>query len=80
MLEFPYFFVGTFIEAPLAQSRRGTARGFPYFFVGTFIEAPLIPLQSLLESGFPSYSEGLSLRLDWPRLYAWWLHKFPFLF
>ena len=36
---FPYFFVGTFIEAPKSTETSGFRGGFPYFFVGTFIEA-----------------------------------------
>ena len=39
LLVFPYFFVGTFIEALIAGKPLRTGRGFPYFFVGTFIEA-----------------------------------------
>ena len=35
---FPYFFVGTFIEA-FNASDKPLASTFPYFFVGTFIEA-----------------------------------------
>ena len=38
--KFPYFFVGTFIEAPDITTRNPKDRTiFPYFFVGTFIEA-----------------------------------------
>ena len=37
--EFPYFFVGTFIEAFKVESTPGRDKPFPYFFVGTFIEA-----------------------------------------
>ena len=36
---FPYFFVGTFIEAPRLPEPRKYTLKFPYFFVGTFIEA-----------------------------------------
>ena len=37
---FPYFFVGTFIEAHAAHRLQDPPfYGFPYFFVGTFIEA-----------------------------------------
>ena len=39
MGEFPYFFVGTFIEAAASQRRQTSLSRFPYFFVGTFIEA-----------------------------------------
>ena len=38
-LGFPYFFVGTFIEAYRVDWNRYTVAEFPYFFVGTFIEA-----------------------------------------
>ncbi len=37
--EFPYFFVGTFIEAVMVSSFTIVWLRFPYFFVGTFIEA-----------------------------------------
>ena len=37
--EFPYFFVGTFIEALQPVFWWASSSGFPYFFVGTFIEA-----------------------------------------
>ena len=37
--EFPYFFVGTFIEASTISCGRDGRSRFPYFFVGTFIEA-----------------------------------------
>ena len=37
---FPYFFVGTFIEAETASAMEShLGLRFPYFFVGTFIEA-----------------------------------------
>ena len=36
---FPYFFVGTFIEADTSLAARHLLIRFPYFFVGTFIEA-----------------------------------------
>ena len=36
---FPYFFVGTFIEANVETGESFSITGFPYFFVGTFIEA-----------------------------------------
>ena len=36
---FPYFFVGTFIEALLCRGAVLPSCLFPYFFVGTFIEA-----------------------------------------
>ena len=36
---FPYFFVGTFIEARHGTHLQRLLRQFPYFFVGTFIEA-----------------------------------------
>ena len=36
---FPYFFVGTFIEAWQIRGAVTDVRVFPYFFVGTFIEA-----------------------------------------
>ena len=36
---FPYFFVGTFIEALLLGAYPICPPEFPYFFVGTFIEA-----------------------------------------
>ena len=39
---FPYFFVGTFIEAPLYMGEKGKKAIFPYFFVGTFIEASIL--------------------------------------
>ena len=35
---FPYFFVGTFIEAGNVRLTHYVTK-FPYFFVGTFIEA-----------------------------------------
>ena len=38
-LRFPYFFVGTFIEALFQVFTTGAGDKFPYFFVGTFIEA-----------------------------------------
>ena len=37
---FPYFFVGTFIEALVITVELVLGELFPYFFVGTFIEAP----------------------------------------
>ena len=39
ILTFPYFFVGTFIEAASRSALESAEHGFPYFFVGTFIEA-----------------------------------------
>ena len=36
---FPYFFVGTFIEARHAGLFIDCGASFPYFFVGTFLEA-----------------------------------------
>ena len=36
---FPYFFVGTFIEAGFLHPVKTDVPRFPYFFVGTFIEA-----------------------------------------
>ena len=38
-MQFPYFFVGTFIEARRAILPVRQNLVFPYFFVGTFIEA-----------------------------------------
>ena len=38
-LTFPYFFVGTFIEATDSGVGASEFVIFPYFFVGTFIEA-----------------------------------------
>ena len=38
---FPYFFVGTFIEATHIERLERHIEAFPYFFVGTFIEAVL---------------------------------------
>ena len=38
-LRFPYFFVGTFIEAVVSAETSSRRSAFPYFFVGTFIEA-----------------------------------------
>ena len=39
VLGFPYFFVGTFIEAGFDELAVYPVLRFPYFFVGTFIEA-----------------------------------------
>ena len=36
--EFPYFFVGTFIEVLEEKRPMALEPRFPYFFVGTFIE------------------------------------------
>ena len=38
---FPYFFVGTFIEAHRTHWVQEVWQIFPYFFVGTFIEATI---------------------------------------
>ena len=40
--EFPYFFVGTFIEAEVLSAYNHGRYEFPYFFVGTFIEAQIM--------------------------------------
>ena len=55
--EFPYFFVGTFIEVrPLHGWRRQDRSEFPYFFVGTFIEVSIICIRQLGSRHFPTSS------------------------
>ena len=56
---FPYFFVGTFIEAvSLVGSLDVVCQVFPYFFVGTFIEANFKWLQEKKISKFPYFFVG----------------------
>ena len=56
---FPYFFVGTFIEAPSASSSAACLLlGFPYFFVGTFIEAGFRVRLKLAIKPFPYFFVG----------------------
>ena len=54
---FPYFFVGTFIEAVNYSMYEMHTLKFPYFFVGTFIEA--FVSKGFFRSGrvdFPTFS------------------------
>ena len=53
---------------------------FPSFPEGLSLRRVKKRVRTISDQNFPSFLEGLSLRFDWPRLYAWWLHKFPFLF
>ena len=54
--EFPYFFVGTFIEAVIKDSSNKFPNEFPYFFVGTFIEAQRKGRRGFSEKYFPTFS------------------------
>ena len=53
---FPYFFVGTFIEAIGGSSAFEDAVEFPYFFVGTFIEAGVVGVGRSGSRDFPTFS------------------------
>ena len=53
---FPYFFVGTFIEANVETGESFSITGFPYFFVGTFIEARSGVRANLHYGDFPTFS------------------------
>ena len=56
---FPYFFVGTFIEAPTVnQASAAVCVKFPYFFVGTFIEAFTWGHSGWYKTGFPYFFVG----------------------
>ena len=55
---FPYFFVGTFIEASPIPPPATISRLFPYFFVGTFIEASPIPPPATISRLFPYFFVG----------------------
>ena len=60
---FPYFFVGTFIEAGRMEGDVLCIATFPYFFVGTFIEAlRSVILGALTALHFPSLLAGLLIR------------------
>ena len=54
--QFPYFFVGTFIEADKRDSVPYVRLVFPYFFVGTFIEADSVGRPFALIHNFPTFS------------------------
>ena len=56
MAEFPYFFVGTFIEAAFSALSNGVLMPFPYFFVGTFIEASASSTPKNNHHHFPTFS------------------------
>ena len=56
--QFPYFFVGTFIEAISLGDMVDGTRAFPYFFVGTFIEAGLCTLALPRGGRFPYFFVG----------------------
>ena len=56
--EFPYFFVGTFIEAQSPPSPTDTMAIFPYFFVGTFIEARVDARLGFLTEGISLLFRG----------------------
>ena len=56
---FPYFFVGTFIEAQPPKPSSTPTSKFPYFFVGTFIEAETASaMESHLGLRFPYFFVG----------------------
>ena len=55
---FPYFFVGTFIEAEWTSSSGRPGVVFPYFFVGTFIEAKNAVTRALPLFIFPYFFVG----------------------
>ena len=50
-MAFPYFFVGTFIEASTTENTTTTEATFPYFFVGTFIEARMNHPRVVIKTG-----------------------------
>ena len=65
---FPFLLGGTFIEADSDSSMVLKSAEFPFLFGGTFIEAGYVREDgSLHSSDFPSFSEGLSLRAQYPR-------------
>ena len=53
---FPYFFVGTFIEANPVWVVISAMILFPYFFVGTFIEALKLRPYQTEAVDFPTFS------------------------
>ena len=53
---FPYFFVGTFIEAQFRTGEIHVRAKFPYFFVGTFIEASMWGVDGDDPKNFPTFS------------------------
>ena len=62
---FPYFFVGTFIEARGGYDHgRSGSDPFPYFFVGTFIEASGAPGSFRGEPGFPYFFVGTFIEAE----------------
>ena len=62
LLEFPFLFGGTFIEALNRVAQAVHLITFPFLFGGTFIEAAGKDSVELRSADFPSFSEGLSLR------------------
>ena len=56
VIGFPYFFVGTFIEARETRAGRANIFTFPYFFVGTFIEASSLTDSFFILNNFPTFS------------------------
>ena len=55
-VKFPYFFVGTFIEAQKPPDQQRCSMQFPYFFVGTFIEALATSTTQTDTRNFPTFS------------------------
>ena len=61
---FPYFFVGTFIEAVLSPGVVEVVGYFPSFSEGLSLRRGTGQSVTTCSQNFPSFSEGLSLRQD----------------